>query len=1134
MTDERREPIRRHLDNGLVADAFEADPRPIADAAASFFQTLFVQTLDFEPTTPRDGDHSWHVLSLSEVPPPATTVRLVAKTGRFRVVYVELDSLTSTAERQVIQHLARSDLTDDWGAEGTFLAVFHTPSEHVWHLVTPYERDTDDITSGRVTLRRFTLGEGVTHGSVADALATIEAGESDAEAQIHEAFDLNRVVEAFYSDYKRAAEALQDELRGEGLSDAAAHRYAHVTLTRLLALSYLEAEGWFGDKTDFVRWFYDRYRATKSSGTFHDTWLSALLFDGLQRPAGTPIDADVPPDVASVLAELPETNLAIFSPTDCDERDVTFADSVLDPIICELLEGYTFTVSEERPYVADVAVDPSMLGKMYESLIAEQERGEAGVFYTPNTEVDLMCRMALYEQCRLGVDTLDETSDRDLVEFVFCDPMQWDDQHELETDTLVETLRDVRVVDPACGSGAFLVGMTQVVEELSQKLGRPFDAERRRQVVEQNLYGVDIKDWAVNVAEFRLWLSVVAGGRDSSPTRTGPKLSFNLYTGDSMVEDAGFPADSGHEDAPAGSDDGCRRFLWHRDFASVMDAGGFDVVLTNPPYVDHQHIVQQQVAPGRLDSMDGETVRRLKSTYKDELVSYVRERFDIEPYRRSDLYLYFVFRAIDVLRDGGTLACITSSTWLDNSYGKRLQQGLLEFTDLGLVVDNRTRRSFASANVNTVITVANKAGARILGGDVGFVALGEGYERVVSPTVMRSLLVGPPDQESGDEFVVDSGRGRSHQFGDHRVVRLDEETLWRIGGGTVSPPQGPRADAVSTSVSSAPGGTYTGNTWGQFLRAPSTYFELLDAGRDVFTPLSEIASVESYLNTGGADDFFFVDVVEGDPETDHYVTIQNRSEGEEFTVESEFVVPFVESPRQVTRIDLSKTAYSTYLLRIPKGTDLSETKVREYVEWGERPERAYHTSSGRRKVDEWWVLGPKSETNTSVVWPNRQNARHFVAYNPDQTVTHRFYRLHPHDDVAATPEELAALLNFSPTALFTEVLASAGLGQGVLDVTGTTLRRVPVVDPGVLSAECRTAVLDAFRELSAREMGTLYDELGAQTADDVTVEMVVADRRQLDRALFESCLGLERPAQKAVYEAILRTVTDRLDKSRSV
>jgi type I restriction-modification system DNA methylase subunit len=88
-------------------------------------------------------------------------------------------------------------------------------------------------------------------------------------------------------------------------------------------------------------------------------------------------------------------NGGLFQPNEEDERDTFLSDSALKSVIEEFLEQYNFTVTEESPYDIDVAVDPAMLGKIYESLIAEQERGEAGIFYTPRVEVDLMCRVSL-------------------------------------------------------------------------------------------------------------------------------------------------------------------------------------------------------------------------------------------------------------------------------------------------------------------------------------------------------------------------------------------------------------------------------------------------------------------------------------------------------------------------------------------------------------------------------------------------------------------------------------------------------------------------------------------------------------------------------------------------------------------
>ncbi|KAB1185398.1 MULTISPECIES: Eco57I restriction-modification methylase domain-containing protein [Haloferax] len=1112
MTDEQTEGIRRRLDEQLSLEEFEGGNLSTEAAATTFFQDLFVDVLGYETPLTREDDAPWQDLQVDEW--PGTTevlgVRLFAIADGFRVIYVELGRLSRAAERDVVYTLTQSDSTSEWATGGRFLAVFHAPDSGVWHLATAFRAGVDDITTSRLVLRRYLLGEGQTHSVVASALAELRQADDRLATRIDHVFRVETVTEAFYEDYKRTFELLYDDLREQGLEVERAHQYAHVTLTRLLFFYYLQTTRWTADRTDFVRWFHDQYRTSGDEQQFHETWLSALFFDRRTHSTGTDPRTALPDEVEAVLSDLPSMDGGLFQPIDADESDVFLSDSTLSVVIREFLEQYNFTISEESPYDVDIAVDPAMLGKIYESLIAEQERNEAGIFYTPRLEVDLMCRMALFEQLCDQTDATDTESKRRLVAFIFSTPREWKSTNTVDEDTLEAVLRDVRVLDPACGSGAFLVGMKQVLTELYEKLGVVVDFDRAQQILGTNLYGIDIKEWAVRVAELRLWLSLV-DSEDELQLRTAPlpASSFNLYTGDSIVHRDDDPLDS---------------------VAPVRD-GGFDIVITNPPYVDHQHIIQQDLTNRALDQMAHDEIRSRKSSYKTELVTSVQEQFGIKPYRTSDLYLYFFFVAIGALRDHGTLMFITSNTWLDTAYGKRLQQGLLELTNLEYIVDNRTKRSFVGASINTVLTLANRADDRTLSGDVGFVALGEPSHRLVSATTMDAVLVDSSSEQPTDQFTLGNERGRIHRFGNSRVVRLEESALWRLGGGTTTERRETRG-SVRRSRVDVPTGTYTGNKWGRFLRAPSAYFDLLEAGSGVFTSLSDVAAVSSYLNTGGADDFFFVDVVEGDPTTDPSVTIRNRETGELFTAESDFVVPFVETPRHVSHVDLSKSEQESHILSIPKGTDLSRSHVGDYITWGEK--RGYHTASGRRGRVEWWVLGSRSETNTKVVWPNRQNDRHFVAYNPDRTVTHRFYRLEPHDYVDLTAEELAALLNFSPTSLFTEVLATTGLGLGVLDVTGTTLQRVPIVDPAHLSDASRTTICDAFRTMSARPMGSIHDELGARAADDVALDAVAADRRQLDRELFEEYLGLDSREQLAIYSAIIQTVNDRIDKSRSL
>jgi len=541
MSDDQLAEIRRRLDKELSLEKFEDDPRPTEEAATQFFQDLFVQMLNFDMSVSATGQDTWHELPAHRWRDSARAeaARLFAEAGNFRVIYIELEKLTRTAERNAIQSLTRSDRRGGWAIEGSFLTVFHAPESETWHLVTPYEEDTDDLTTGRPVLRRYTLGKGETHRTVAEALRDIDASQGRLAERIDDAFSVKPVTEDFYDDYKRVYDVLSDELRDEGLELEQADRYAHITLNRLMFLYYLQKKEWIGERKDFIKWFHGEYESSGESGEFHKKWLSALFFDGMNKPAGEPIDADLPSTVEDAISGITHMNGGLFQKTELDDNDTFLSDAALNTVIRGFLEEYNFTVTEESPYDIDVAVDPAMLGKIYESLIAEEDRGDSGIFYTPRTEVDLMCRLSIYEQLIEEADVSSDTDRKAIVDFVFSEPNAWEGGPE-ETSNLEQYLENLDIVDPACGSGAFLVGMVQVLSELYRKLDIDLGFEEKRRIINSNIYGVDIKDWAVRVAEFRLWLSLIEAS-DTIPDERPvlPNFSFNLQTGDSIIQRVG-------------------------------------------------------------------------------------------------------------------------------------------------------------------------------------------------------------------------------------------------------------------------------------------------------------------------------------------------------------------------------------------------------------------------------------------------------------------------------------------------------------------------------------------------------------------------------------------------------------------
>lgn len=243
----------------------------------------------------------------------------------------------------------------------------------------------------------------------------------------------------------------------------------------------------------------------------------------------------------------PYLNGGLFEQNDLDRKyEATIGDSQFEQIF-RFLEKYNFTISEDTPLDQEVAVDPEMIGKVYESLVnvseEADERGDAGIFYTPRVEIDLMCRLALVSWL---TNQLGDRHKSLLYRLVFA--FEPEDKRRADADVaaldlwprLNELLRAVTVVDPACGSGSFLVGMLYILDDLlaraDTQLGVEETAyERKKRIVGSSLYGVDVMAWAVHVAELRLWLQLVVETPFTNPAELKfrpllPNLSFNLFS----------------------------------------------------------------------------------------------------------------------------------------------------------------------------------------------------------------------------------------------------------------------------------------------------------------------------------------------------------------------------------------------------------------------------------------------------------------------------------------------------------------------------------------------------------------------------------------------------------------------------
>ena len=477
----------------------------------------------------------------------------------FHVIYARLNSdrLLLTAERPVISRLLRD--------HPYTLFVFSNQEQTDWHFVN-VKYDTDDHERRRL-FRRITISPHEKLRTASERIAMLDLasispdpeGLSPLDIQKHheEAFDVEAVTKQFFEDYQSVFHDLQDDLTGQTADHRWAHDYALQFLNRCMFLYFIQRKRWLGDDTEFLRTFWESYRsADEPVDSFVDRWLNVLFFEAFNNKfhGGHRHFSD---QIREALALAPYLNGGLFTENDLDgAHNFQISDQRFEEIF-DFLEKYNFTIAEDSPLDQEVAVDPEMIGKVYESLVnvsdEADERGDAGIFYTPRTEIDLMCRLALVDNL---TNHLGEDHKNLLYEVIFA--FNPDDRAEADRklaaaqlwESFDTTLKKLTVVDPACGSGSFLVGMLHILDDLhdrvNQELGREESSfDRKKDIIGQNLYGVDVMEWACHVAELRLWLALIIDSefsREELHLQNEPLLphfSFNIRCGDSLVQEIG-------------------------------------------------------------------------------------------------------------------------------------------------------------------------------------------------------------------------------------------------------------------------------------------------------------------------------------------------------------------------------------------------------------------------------------------------------------------------------------------------------------------------------------------------------------------------------------------------------------------
>lgn len=391
----------------------------------------------------------------------------------------------------------------------------------------------------RATVPLVTIDPTAPRESDAETLAALVGSRDGADLLVHlrwrETLGRTALTRRFYIELERHVAEMAHT--AEGRADTETRRtIALLHASRLLFVAFLEARGWLdGDREFLRRQFAERARGGTSA---HRRFLEPLWFGTLNTPWPQRAAA------AQAFGRVPFLNGGLFtrSPVERRHADLRITDAALDGFIGGLLTRYRLTARESRDTWSEAAVDPEMLGRAFESLMHEGTRRTRGAFYTPPALITQLTREGFAAMLAArGVP--DETL-----------WALWDGERVTRKaqQRLRTALDGCTVLDPACGSGAFLVYALEELAALHQRAGDTLGlGARRRDVLTRSIFGVDVDPTAVWLCQLRLWLSVVVEERQDDPMRLPPlpNLDRNIREGDALAgagfDEAWTPASAG-------------------------------------------------------------------------------------------------------------------------------------------------------------------------------------------------------------------------------------------------------------------------------------------------------------------------------------------------------------------------------------------------------------------------------------------------------------------------------------------------------------------------------------------------------------------------------------------------------------
>ncbi|EIJ44106.1 Eco57I restriction endonuclease [Beggiatoa alba B18LD] len=369
---------------------------------------------------------------------------------------------------------------------------------------------------------------------------------------LYEAFSVEKLNKDFFKTYKAFYEKfwqylaknteyyqqlIDNRQTDEDKKQKPIRDFAKKLLGRMVFLQFLQKKGWLGVsasrkdwKNGDMKFLQSLFRSHPQPEKFHSTALKTLFFETLNIKR----ENDIAPASLGIAIKLPYLNGGLFDQDSAFIYKIDFPADYFANLL-DFFEQYNFTIDENDPYDSEIGIDPEMLGHIFENLL--EENREKGTFYTPKEIVHFLCQESLIEYLHTQLPL----ENKEVFELLIRNNQVHASITAYKKANIInDKLKAVKICDPTIGSGAFPMGLLKEIFEC-RRLLYPYLRNHtifdpiavKKEIIQKNIYGVDLEYGAVEIARLRFWLTLVVDEDEPQPL---PNLDFKIMQGNSLLE----------------------------------------------------------------------------------------------------------------------------------------------------------------------------------------------------------------------------------------------------------------------------------------------------------------------------------------------------------------------------------------------------------------------------------------------------------------------------------------------------------------------------------------------------------------------------------------------------------------------